>query len=287
MKEKLIAIHGERFVNETLERLRALLKELYGEDLGGRNFSYLGEALHRFIRNRSEDELQRWAAFDPVNRYANLDRKVFAICYADNVYDETTPTLRTLGKTLETYYPSINGIHILPARPMSHGDIWAQDLLDFLSPATALGLVTFLQRLGILDENRLVNDNYRQLKSRFESVDLPGWLTEHEQSVSAERSIVIEKVLERLDAAHNSHFNDGGFSQKTRAIVDPRFGTIEDIKTLSKRYAIMLDYVVNHLDVDNDILEDFKRQENDGSAFIIITPQRHEQLKSDRIHATT
>ena len=283
MKEKLIAVHGERFVDETLDRLRALLKGLYGEDLGGRNFSYLGEALHSFLRNRSDEDLQRWAAFDPGNPYANLDRKVFAICYADNVYDETTPTLRTLGKTLETYFPSINGIHILPERPMSHGDIWTQDFLDILSPASALGLVTFLQKLGILDENRLVNDNYRQLKTRFKSVDLPDWLKEHEQSVSTDRSIVMEKVLERLDAAHNSHFNDGGFSQKTRAIVDPRFGTIEDIKTLSQSYAIMLDFVVNHLDVDNDILEAFKRQENDGSAFIVITPQRYEQLKSDRI----
>jgi glycosidase len=45
----------------------------------------------------------------------------------------------------------------------------------------------------------------------------------------------------------------------------------------------MLDYVVNHLDVDNNYLEEFRKGNNEGDAFIIIDRSKYKQLKADKI----
>lgn len=41
----------------------------------------------------------------------------------------------------------------------------------------------------------------------------------------------------------------------------------------------MLDYVVNHLDIDNEYLERYRRGEDTGEAFIIVTPAEYEEMK--------
>ena len=253
MKEALATIHGEDVADEVLGRIRSLLDGLFGKNLGGKNYRYLVDALDRYLESLSNDAIQRAAEFDPDNPYAHLDGKVFAICYPDNAYDDATPTLQTLGQILERYFPSVNGIHILPERLMSHADLWPQDLLELLTPDGAVNLVGFLKEIAVLDQNRYVSDNFEELRVKLESEDLPGWFEKNRKSIRAEKSDFVGGILGCLDTVYNSHFNDGGFSQKSRAIVDPRFGTTDDVRKLSQRFAVMLDFVVNHLDIDNDV----------------------------------
>jgi hypothetical protein len=283
MREKLVSIHGERFVDESLTRIRTLLEELFGEELGGRNYLYLADALGRYLDSLSDEAIQRAATFDPEEPYAHLDGKLFAICYPDNVYDDLKPTLNTLGQTLERYFPSVNGIHILPERLMSHWDLWPQDLMELLSPEGAVQLVSHLQQTGILSKERCVSDAFEETKVQLEADDLPRWHSMNRKNALTEENVFVEGVLKLLGSAYNSHFNDGGFSQKTRVIVDPRFGTTEDVRQLSKHYAVMLDFVVNHLDIENDTLEAFRRGEDDGAAFIVISPEEYGRLKRDHI----
>ncbi len=283
MKEILATIHGEGVADEALGRIRSLLDGLFGKDLGGKDYRYLVDALGRYLESLSDDAVRRAADFDPGDPYAHLDGKVFAICYPDNVYDDTTPTLRTLGQTLERYFPSVNGIHILPERLMSHADLWPQDLLELLTPEGAVNLVGFLKERAVLDQNRYVSDNFEELRAKLESEHLPGWFEKNRKGIRVEKSDFVGGILGCLDTVYNSHFNDGGFSQKSRAIVDPRFGTTDDLRKLSQRFAVMLDFVVNHLDIDNDALEAFRRGEDDGSAFVIVSPKEYERLKEDRV----
>ena len=286
--DRLAVIHGRDFAERALGRLQALLVGLYGEQQGGENFTYIREALARYLDTRTEEELGRSTDFNPGDPYAHLDGKVFAICYPDNIYEFETPTLKTLEKTLARFFPSVNGIHLLPERPISHGDLWPQDLLDILPPNTTLDLIRHLQERGVLDCDRFVSDGYGTARAGLVSEDLPAWHAAHRREIlsgetGSDKQAFVRNLLERLDAAYNSHFNDGGFSQKTRAVVDPRYGTTADIGRLCGGYAVMLDFVVNHLDIENPVLEAFRQGEGDGSAFIIITPAEYEKLKRERI----
>lgn len=279
MNEKLTILLNEGFVEETLERIRSILLDLYGDISGERNFRFVNDALSEYLDKKSEAELKKEAKFDPDDPYAHLAGKIVAICYPDNIYDDEFPTLQTLERILQKHFPSIKGIHILPERMMSHGDLWPQDLHQFLEPDAACDLVRFLQEYGALDQNRFLNASYDAMRTGLEETELPGWFEENEARALRDLSSFTDGVIRLLDEAFNSHFNDGGFSQKTRKEVDPRFGTTEDIKRLSKKYAVMLDYVVNHLDFENPILDAFRIGENDGSAFIIITPDKYDELK--------
>ncbi len=283
MKEKLDVMHGEGVADRALTRIESLLVGLYGEELGQSNYLYLKQALARHCESLSEEELKKAATFDPGDPYAHLDGKIFAISYPDSIYDDDTPTLVTLGKVLERYFPAVKGIHILPERPMSHGDLWPQDLHDVLAPAAARVLVADLQAKGVLDANRFVGSGFGDLRSRLQAEDLPRWYRSHETEVRGGETAFIEAVVRRLDAAYNSHFNDGGFSQISRAIVDPRFGTVGDIRRLTGRFAVMLDFVVNHLDIENDTLRAFREGRDDGSAFVIVSPEQYARLRREHI----
>ena len=140
MIEKLAFMHGDELAEKSLARIEGLLEELYGKDLGSRNYRYLTEALNRFLESQSEEDLQEQADFDPQNPYAHLAGKIFAICYPDNIYDHVSPTLKTLEETLGRHFPAIKGIHILPERTMSHSDLWPQDLLHLAEPEIAVQL---------------------------------------------------------------------------------------------------------------------------------------------------
>ena len=163
---------------------------------------------------------------------------------------------------MNDYFPFINGIHILPERVMSHGDVWPQDFFSFMPVENALELIHNLQKSNILNKDRYITSKYQAIAENFKT-SLP------------------EKVIEVLDKAFNSHFNDGGFSQASRAKVDPRFGNVDSIKELTSNYSVMLDYVVNHVDIDSDILESFKKGENSGEAFIIVSPSEYKAMKKD------
>jgi len=274
-----------------LERISTLLKEIYPPEAAERNSLFLRESLETYLRSRSGAGAETTAPETPTaesaGAYAHLDGRIFAICYPDNVNEDTAPTLQTLEKALERWFPSVNGLHLLPERPMSHGDLWPQDLFDLLAPQAAAELVRALQAAGVLDRLRRVADGFETRRREVEEKLLPAWYRKHEADAAVPEANFCAVLLARLTAAYDSHFNDGGFSQKTRAVVDPRFGGSADLARLSERHALMLDYVVNHLDIDNELLEGFRRGENDGEAFIIVSPERYAELRALGIIAKT
>jgi hypothetical protein len=271
---------------ETLERIGKLLAEIYPPGTAESNFRFLKEALRSYLDARPAQAAPRGTA-RTGDAYAALDGRVFAICYPDNVHRDTEPTLRTLGKALELWFPALGGLHILPERPMSHGDLWPQDLFDVLAPAAAAELVAALQAAGLLDRRRAPAEGLEDRRADLAERLLPAWYREHAAAARTSEAELCAAVLGRLEAAYDSHFNDGGFSQKTRAVVDPRFGGGDDLRRLSERYALMLDYVVNHLDIDNELLEAYRRGESGGEAFIIVTPERYAGLRREGVLART
>ena len=255
---------------EKLGKIKEALIEIYGETAGLRNFEYLQAAVEGFFSRAGFPRAER-------KGIEGLDGKVFAICYPDNVYNDAEPTLTTLENALESLFPDINGIHILPERRMSHDDVWAQDLLHILTADAAADLVSFLTANEVLTSERTVSSDLE--RDRIESSLLPSWYADNDEKSEVSFEEFKTEVVRLLEGRYNSHFNDGGFSQITRAEVDPRFGTVEDLRRISSRYALMLDFVVNHLDIDNGALEAFRRGEDDGSAFLIIDPSEYERLK--------
>ncbi|MCK5672728.1 MAG: hypothetical protein KAH95_05095, partial [Spirochaetales bacterium] len=262
MKKILQNFHSSEFIDRTLTEIKDILFELYGKEAGYINYDYLINAAGDYLNSLSKEEIDNYAAFNKEAPYEALKGKIFAIAYPDNIYNDTDPTLQTLGSVLKDYFPSINGIHILPERVMSHGDVWPQDFFSFMPVENALELIHNLQKSGVLNKDRYITSKYQEMVENFKT-SLP------------------DKVVEVLDKAFNSHFNDGGFSQATRAKVDPRFGNVDSIKELSSNYSVMLDYVVNHVDIDSDILDSYKKGKNSGEAFIIITPSEYASIIAD------
>ena len=271
MNERFYHLNSRDVVDPALDSIRHQLRELYGEETGEKNYTYLYSAAERYLSQRSEEELAEAGRFNPEKPFAHLAGKVFAISYPDHLYDDSVPTLQTLRHALKTWFPGITGVHILPDRLMSHPDIWPQDFFSFLDPKTAKDLADHLVHTGVLD-------SHRYLTGTWNDQDILTWL---ENKGITPVSEIKQQVITILEAAYNSHFNDGGFSQKDRSVVDPRFGDKKDIQDLSASYEVMLDFVANHLDVDNPVLEAFKKGENDGSAFITITPDEYSRLKQE------
>lgn len=260
-------LHSKQFVEETLDRIKKLLQYLYGAEKGMNNYKYLELKGNEYIDSLSDNTLELYRSFNPEKPYEHLRGRVFAIAYPDNIYNDTDPTLITLKDTLRSYFPFVNGIHILPEREMSHNDVRPQDFADILDPSGSFKLVEDLRRISVLDTEYYISGEYlKKRENIFQGSDYS----------SSEKA----RILSVLDSAYNSHFNDGGFSQKTRARVDRRFGTLEDLKEVTEDFAVMLDYVVNHLDIDNEYLNGFRRGENSGDAFIIVTPEEYEAMKS-------
>jgi len=262
MIDILHKFHKEEFIDKTLTDIKEILIDLYGPEEGVENYTYLTSAAGKYLEVLSTEEIENYRDFNPEAPYDALKGKIFVIAYPDNIYNDTAPTLQTLGSVLKDYFPSVNGIHILPERVMSHGDVWPQDFFSFMPRENALELVHNLQKSGVLNDDRYIMSKYQELGDSFIDT-LP------------------KKVIEVLDKAFNSHFNDGGFSQATRAKVDARFGTVENIKELSKNYSLMLDYVVNHVDIDSSILDSYKKGSNSGDAFIIVSPSEYKTMKTD------
>ncbi|MBB6478579.1 hypothetical protein [Spirochaeta isovalerica] len=257
-------------------RIKKLLIDLYGDDGGRTRFDLLKEKADAFLNSRSEKQIRDSLSFDPAKPYEALKGKIFVIAYPDNVYTDNKYPLMTLKRTLKDWFPSIRGMHILPERTMSHNDIWPQDIYRFCDHLKANLIVRKLQEDGILDDNRIISDDYESLIGKFMSESLPELAGDDMEILKKELPVI-------LDAAWNSHFNDGGFSQKTRAVVDPRFGENRHLEDLTGSFSTMLDFVVNHLDMDNDYLEEFRRGNNDGEAFVIIYRDEYRQLKADGV----
>lgn len=255
---KHLSVHSADYEDSIKQRISDLLIDIYGKDEGVLHFNYITEKTEGYLKSRSEEQLNHAAAYDPDDLYKDLSGKVFAICYPDSAKKKGESTLKTLQSALKKYFPGINGIHILPERLMSHQDVIEQDFYHFAGKKKSSEYINVLFKHGILDKNNFVSDLYPE-KISLVADDLP------------------DQVLAILKDAYNYHFNDGGFSQKTREKLDPRFGSAEDLKALSKEYAVMLDYVINHLDIDNPALESYRSGGLDPGCFLIITPQEYRE----------
>ena len=254
-----------------MDEIRNTLAELFGRDGGAERFEYLGNKIKHFLDNKTESQILHDRQFNKSLPYENLRGKIFVIAYPDNVCNDSEYPLKTLGDTLKTYFPFIRGIHILPERTMSHGDVWPQDFFSLCPFEICVRIVNAMRELNIIDDNRYLTDEYESQIGRFLDADLKRLAGRYYHPLK-------DKVQSVLKDAYNSHFNDGGFSQKTRETVDPRFGDNENLRELAGQFTIMLDYVVNHLDVDNEYLENYRKGNNGGDAFIIINRETYQQL---------
>ena len=135
---------------------RHILVDLYGSHDGGEHYRYIEHALEKHSCRSSPD------APGAENPYAHVAGKIFAICYPDNVYDSSAPTLETLGYVLERHFPWINGIHLLPERLMSHDDVQPQDLLHLMPAAPANDLIAHLKNRELLDDSGMLTARYGQ-----------------------------------------------------------------------------------------------------------------------------
>ncbi len=284
MNEIFSRIHRDQFIIGTLDRIKSILFDLYGTEKGEYNYTYLVHAAERYLESLSEEDLEHLRAFDPSRPYDHLKGKIFAISYPDNIYIKEEPTLRTLSRVLKNYFPGINGIHILPERLMSHEDVWPQDFFMFMGSDNAVSLVDFLEEEGFLDTHHFLTKKYETDRSSLFTRVLPEFLEKRKVNSVEDLS---SEIMGVLDGVYNSHFNDGGFSQKTRSKIDPRFGTHKDLKAITSEFSVMLDYVVNHLDIDNEYLDAFRQGKNNGDAFIIIDPAEYEEMKEDGSLART
>ncbi len=262
--------------NSMYKEIKNILTELYGVQAGTLRYEYIIHGSKAYLKNRTDKQIEDNDSFDKKNPYENFKGKIFAISYPDNVYTDDEYTLRTLKKSLRDYFPSIHGIHVLPERTMSHSDLWPQDFFSLFSVSISNDIIQKLTTMGIIDKNRIVTSLYEDKIEEFLFNEL--------KSITGDSSVETrDKVLAVMDSVWNSHFNDGGFSQKTRAFVDPRFGGNSDLVDLTEDYSTMLDYVVNHLDVDNPYLEEFRNGNNEGDAFVIIYRDKFKQLVGDRV----
>ena len=80
---------------------------------------------------------------------------------------------------------------------------------------------------------------------------------------------VLTKYLK--DAVYGLHIlpffpssGDRGFAPITYDEVDPAFGNWDDITSLSERYYMMCDYMINHMSAQSAIYKDFIEKHNDS-----------------------
>jgi len=263
-------------INSAYSEIKNTLNGLYGIKAGTLRFEYLKDRAENYLKKQTEKQIQNSKKFDRDNPYESLQGRIFVIAYPDNIYTDNEYTLKTLQKTLNKYFPAVKGIHILPERTMSHADIWPQDFFALFPVEISQKIVLALTQSGLIDNNRYITSLYEEKIEIFLHDDLTEITGDNSEKTR-------ESVRSILSCAWNSHFNDGGFSQKTRSMVDPRFGENKDLIELTDHFSTMLDYVVNHLDVDNEYLEEFRKGNNGGDGFLIIYRDKYKQLIGDRV----
>jgi len=84
---------------------------------------------------------------------------------------------------------------------------------------------------------------------------------------------------------------DRGFAPLTHLEVDPAFGDWDDIRTISKKYDLIVDLVVNHMSTDSKYFKDFlKKGESSKWKDLFLDVDdllaRHEELTDDVLNGT-
>ena len=176
MNDLLREIHTEEYIKENLSAIEKNLLDLYGEQKGRKNYNYVLEAAQRYLESLSPADIEHYSSFDKNAPYEHLRGKIFAICYPDNIYTGSEVTLKTLSRVLESYFPGINGIHILPERVMSHYDVFPQDFFEFLDIESSVDLVDFLKSEGLLDDPGTPTEKYGILRGSAAEELVRTWL---------------------------------------------------------------------------------------------------------------
>lgn len=105
-----------------LEKLNSIRKNFsdlfpaaeYG-DLAKRISEYWTETLNTVWKNKPAHIRKKDLSHRPDDPLSRIHQKTVVIAYADSVFQENTPTLKTLDEFLSRYFPAVGGLHILPA----------------------------------------------------------------------------------------------------------------------------------------------------------------------------
>jgi glycosidase len=115
-----------------VNRLQAMLVELYGEQTGTATFQRLAAQLERYRAGLAQ------AAPESVGRRSVTQRDAIMITYGDQVREPAAPPLRTLADFCGRYLDRIvSGVHILPFFPYSSDDGFS--VTDYRRVDPALG----------------------------------------------------------------------------------------------------------------------------------------------------
>jgi len=71
--------------------------------------------LRRVWHGKSPVIKEKDLAYDPADPLSRIQQNTVAIAYADSIKRPGTPSLPTLVEFLETYFPAVGGLHVLPA----------------------------------------------------------------------------------------------------------------------------------------------------------------------------
>ena len=149
-------------INSAYSEIKKTLSGLYGIQAGSLRFEYLIHSSEKYLKTQTDKQILINKTFNRDNPYKSLKGKIFAIAYPDNIYTDDEYTLNTLHKTLKKYFPAVKGIHILPERTMSHGDVWPQDFFSLFTVEVSQKVVASLSESGILDSNRYITHLYEK-----------------------------------------------------------------------------------------------------------------------------
>jgi len=99
------------------EEINILIHSLFPDkpDEAMKVCTYWAEMMMKTWDNKSETIKSKDKAYDPSDPMSRLQQQVVSICYADNVTDNDKPTLPVLKEFISSYFPSLKGIHLLPA----------------------------------------------------------------------------------------------------------------------------------------------------------------------------
>ncbi len=96
-----------------------LFAEIYPEYEYGRlaedTSEYWIERLESVWQNKPERIRKKDLSFQPDDPLSRVLPRTVVIAYPDSIHKKNEPTLETLDHFLETYFPSVGGLHILPA----------------------------------------------------------------------------------------------------------------------------------------------------------------------------
>lgn len=107
---------------ENLSAIRKAFADLFPSaahgDLAPRISAYWTEMLRAVWSSKPEAIRRKDLQFDPADPMSRIEQRTVVIAYADSVRQEGEPSLKTLDRFLETYFPAVGGLHLLPACEM-------------------------------------------------------------------------------------------------------------------------------------------------------------------------